>query len=227
MTAPTDRNPLPACERWDRFPAPQRGVWCTSLRDDPITGLIAWPQFEYTLPDLLRDAVRDGRTVGLAIGDCDDFKAFVERERAVDPRTWGHLVGNKVMADLGRLARCWLDRLDERIRAAALATFGGDEIVIVADVTDGPAFGAVVAELRDLFRIFLPVTVSFAYATLDRTTLPAATSGDAWPAEWMAHVVGSVDRKLFAAKHARRDQKADIPPGFLISADAGPKDPAR
>src|SRR5947208_1467199 len=144
-------------ERWDRYPPPQRGRWCAELRDDPITGLVAWPQFEQALPDLLSHAARSGRTVGLAIGDCDDFKSFVERERAVDPRTWGHQVGNKVMADLGRLVRCWLHRLDHRIPDAVLATFGGDEVIVVADTTAGPPFGGLVVDLRDLLRTFLPV----------------------------------------------------------------------
>ncbi len=219
MTAPPAPNPCSASERWDRFPPPHRGGWCASLRDDPITGLIAWPQFEHALPHLLRDAAQAGRTVGLAIGDCDEFKAFVERERAVDPRTWGHQVGNKVMADLGRLARCWLDRLDERIPAAALATFGGDEILVVADTTDGPPFRVLIAELRDLFRTFLPVTVSFAYATLDQAALPTSTIGETWPTEWTSHVIGGIDRTLFSAKRARRDHRADIPLGFLIRAD--------
>ena len=219
MTAPPHRS-APACpsDRWDRYPPPHRGGWCAELRDDPITGLVAWPQFERALPELLVDRLRAGRVVGMAIGDCDEFKRFVERERAADPRTWGHQVGNKVMADLGRLARCWLDRLDERIPAAALATFGGDEVIVVADVTGGPPFAETVGDLAELFRTFLPVTVSFAHCTLAPAALPAGVVGEEWPAEWTAHVIGRIDRALFGAKRARRDDGADIPLGFVIPA---------
>ncbi len=99
-----------------------------------------------------------------------------------------------------------------------LATFGGDEVIVVADTTAGPPFGGLVADLRDLLRTFLPVTVSFAYATADAASLPSRTNGQAWPAEWTAHVLGVIDRALFGTKRARRDEAAEIPLGFVIPA---------
>lgn len=90
--------------------------------------------------------------------------------------------------------------------------------IVVANVTAGPPFAETVGDLADLLRTFLPVTVSFAHCTLAPTTLPADVVGDAWPAEWTAHVIGQVDRALFGAKRARRDDGADIPLGFVIPA---------
>lgn len=200
--------------RWDRHPPPHRGGWCADLRDDPITGLTAWPQFEEALPGLLVRQLQSGRSIGLAIGDCDEFKAYVETERVHDPRAWGHQVGNKVMAQLGSLARCWLPTLEDSIRGGVLATFGGDEVIVVLDCT-GSDFEKLVQDLRDRFCERLPVTVSFSYAVLSPQILPPSVTGITWMREWTAHVIGEVDRTLFGTKHARRDQGANIPYGFV------------
>lgn len=179
---------------------------------------MAWPQFEARLPSLLVDRLHAGRSVGFAIGDCDELKAYVEAERVQDPSAWGHQAGNKVMAQLGGLARWWLAELNNTVPAGVLATFGGDEVIAVLDVT-GSDFGPRVADLRDRLCQRLPVTVSFAYAVLTPDVQPAAMLGDAWPAEWTSSVIGRIDRTLFGAKRARRENKADVPLGFAIESD--------
>lgn len=218
MTSYLDNNSATdTSARWDRYPPPHRGGWCTELRDDPITGLTAWPQFEEAFPQLLMSQLQAGRCIGLAIGDCDEFKAYVEAERVHDPRAWGHQVGNKVMAQLGSLARCWLPTLGGSVGGGVLATFGGDEIIVVLDCT-GADFAKLVQDLRDRLCERLPVTVSFSYVVLSPELLPPTVAGMAWMREWTAHVIGEVDRALFGSKHARRDQGADIPFGFVTSA---------
>lgn len=206
-----------ASDRWDRFPPPHRGAWCEELRDDPITGLVAWPQFEVALPQLLVGQLRAGRTLGMAIGDCDEFKTYVETERVQDPRAWGHQVGNKVMGQLGSLARWWLAGLDDSVPGGTLATFGGDEVIVLADTTETD-FGKLVEDLRNRLCERLPVSVSFSYAVLKPESLPASTVGASWAPEWTSHVIGRIDRELFSWKRARRDDGADIPLGFIVPA---------
>jgi GGDEF domain-containing protein len=206
-----------ASDRWDRFPPPHRSGWCADLRDDPITGLVAWPQFETALPLLLERELRAGRTLGFAIGDCDEFKTYVETERIQDPRAWGHQVGNKVMGQLGSLARWWLAEQSPVVSGGVLATFGGDEVIVIVDVTEA-SISKLIEDLRDRFRERLPVTVSFAYAELGPQSLPENFKGGAWMPEWTSYVIGGVDRALFGSKRARRDEGADIPFGFVVPA---------
>ncbi|SDT48754.1 Diguanylate cyclase, GGDEF domain [Jiangella sp. DSM 45060] len=125
-------------DRHDRFPPPAQGRMSVAARDDPITGLVAWPAFHEALPGLLRRQLGDGRAVGLAIGDVDDLKTYVERVRSVDAGSFGHLAGNALMQQLGIVARAWLR--ESGPSDACLATFGGDEIVLLGLAADQRAF---------------------------------------------------------------------------------------
>lgn len=92
------RQPLAAAPadqpdaRHDRFPAPAAGGWCADARDDPITGLVAWPGFFTRLPGIVEDTVAAGHRLGIAIGDVDNLKDYVEGAKAVDAQflsdTW-------------------------------------------------------------------------------------------------------------------------------------------
>lgn len=178
------------------------GRWCEDERDDPVTGLVAWPGFHRRLPALLAQAVSAAQPVGLAIGDVDNLKTYVETVRAAEPRLFGHLAGNAFMSRLGVLARTWLRRL--QLSQACLATFGGDEIILAAEVDNRSVFGTYVQELRDLLCAQLPCSVSFSYVVVD--DLPrGVTLGDT--AGWVDatdQVIVSVERELFAGKHGRR-----------------------
>lgn len=198
--------------RYDRFPGPSRGGWCSDARDDPTTGLVAWPDFFACLPAILQLTLRGGIGVGLAIGDVDNLKSFVEGRRAVDAQSFGHLAGNAFMGRLGTIARGWLWAAD--LPLACLATFGGDEIVVVAAINDSAEFMAGVGELRDQLCAGLPRTVSFGATTLRASDIPALTVGSHWWREFAVYSIGAVERSLFDGKQARK-QGADVPLGFV------------
>lgn len=210
-------------DRHDRFPAPVLGGWCADARDDPITGLVAWPGFFLRLPGIVADTVTAERRLGIAIGDVDNLKKYVEGAKAVDAQSFGHMAGNALMGRLGTIARNWL--WTEGPAIACLATFGGDEIVLIAQTASDDAFLAKVKALRDHLCAGLPRTVSFAAAVIDPASLPPLIVGDHWWREFTVHAIGAVEHALFDEKHARRTDPR-IPLGFVattaITAKARP-----
>lgn len=182
-----------------------RGGWLLGARKDPITGLVAFPDFHRRFPKALDRSVRRGQDVVISIGDVDDLKTYVEDTNRGDDASFGHLAGNALMSDLGTEARSWLATTD--LRRAALSTFGGDEIIFVAGL-EAVAARAHVEQLRDRLCARLPRTVSFAYA------ICSASSDTPYLA-----TVAQVDRALFNAKRDRGPQ------GGLI-VEAAPRPPA-
>lgn len=201
-----DREPA---VRHDRFPPPSYGVWRSADRDDPITGLIAWTGFFAGLPHRLACRLDAGRLVGIAIGDVDDLKEYVERARVGDPRMFGHLAGNALMGQLGTVARAWLR--ESALPHSCLATFGGDEIVLIAEVVTTGEFVGQVESLRAMLCDHLPRTVSFAAAVLDPGALPENVEGDHWWEEFTVHAIGEVERTLFQHKQDRRREPSELP----------------
>ncbi|WUJ74682.1 GGDEF domain-containing protein [Kribbella soli] len=213
-------QPTPAADtRHDRFPPPTSGGWCDDARDDPITGLIAWPGFFTRLPGLIADAIGHGDSVGLAIGDVDNLKDYVEGAKAVDAQSFGHLAGNAFMGRLGTLARNWLWRTS--LEHSCLATFGGDEIVLIATTTDENSFLTHVEGLRDQLCAALPRTVSFGAGIISPADLPTVVVGDHWWREFTVHTIGAIEHSLFDHKHAR-NAGAPIAQGFIAHASLGP-----
>lgn len=208
------RHPDIAQRRDDRFPPSSQGWLRVHARDDPNTGLIAWPDFSGLLSGLVEDAVGSGRRLGLAIGDVDNLKEYVERAKAADAESFGHLAGNALMARLGTVSRNWM--FERGPEHACLATFGGDEIVLLADSVDDAVFGDHVHDLRDTLCDVLPRTVSFATAVLTPEHVPGTVTGDQWWREFTIHALGAVERSLFHHKHVRRDDPAAIPDGFVV-----------
>lgn len=180
---------------------PVGGGWCTAAREDPITGLVAFPDFDAHFPHHLTQALRRGLRVGLAIGDVDRLKEYVEAANAADPTNFGHLAGNALMAQLGRLTTAWFDR--QMFGRGCVSTFGGDEVIIAAEVPALGDFHDAVRELRDKLGAALPRTVSFALAVLGPEALPPAAPGPGAPRHLYTHLVATVDRCLFARKVTR------------------------
>jgi GGDEF domain-containing protein len=182
-----------------------RGSWLLGARTDPITGLVAFPDFHRRFPKVLGRSMRRGEPVVVAIGDVDNLKAYVEDTNQRSETSFGHLAGNALMTQLGREARSWL--AETGLRRAALSTFGGDEIIFAAAVSAPTAARAHVEQLRDHLRACLPRTVSFAYMHCAATDDPSAD-------RYLA-TIAKVDRTLFTAKHDH-----DSRGGLVVEAEA-------
>lgn len=199
----------------DRFPPASYGRLKLAARDDPITGLIAWPDFYARLPSLMEEVVSSGSKFGLAIGDVDDLKSFVEEAKSIDPAAFGHLAGNQLMTRLGYVARTWLGGSGPF--DACLATFGGDEVILAAVVEDDSRFLESVTRLRNALCASLPRTVSFAAGVV--SPADQTGTGERYWSELTVHLLGSVERTLFTFKREAHDGLSGVPGGFVVPAD--------
>jgi GGDEF domain-containing protein len=202
------RDPIPGHDAliasvplFDPSSMPIRG-WCAGSREDPVTGLVAFPDFHLAIAPAIAAELRAGRLAALAIGDVDGLKAHVEQANATDPASFGHLAGNKVMARLGGVTRDWFR--EQPWTAGCAATFGGDEVIIAASVSDPAAFQAAVCDLRDRLAGALPVRASFAVTVAGPGQLPDGPVTDRWKHDFTDKLLAAADRALFSHKEARR-----------------------
>ena len=180
---------------------PVAGGWCAAARDDPITGLVAYPDFDDEFPGLLWQSLQVGHTVGLAVGDVDHLKEYVEAANAADPMSFGHLAGNAFMRQLGDVTATWFHR--QAFSRGCASTFGGDEVILAARTAGLARFHSEVVSLARRLAAELPRTVSFALATLSPADVPPVAPGPGWSRHLYVHLVSAVDRRLFAAKATR------------------------
>ena len=107
-----------------------RQVEQTALTDD-LMGLGNTRHFHRMLPALLAR----GGPLSLLVLDLDGLKTVVDR--------YGHLVGSRAIADVGRV-------IAARRRPGDVAgRFGGDEFVVILPATDTGAARAITEELRE------------------------------------------------------------------------------
>jgi len=177
-------------------------TWCAGSREDPLTGLVAFPDFHSNIPRELAAVLMAGGLVALAIGDVDGLKEHVETSNATDPGCYGHLAGNRVMARLGAVSREWFT--DQAWDAACVATFGGDEVIVAAAIDDADAFHRAISDLRDRLAAALPTPVSFALTVVSSEHLPPGRDGNGWKHTFTDCLLAAVDRCLFTYKAARR-----------------------
>ncbi len=155
---------------------------------DPLTGLLNRNGF---LAAAVREhaiAQRSGNRLTLAVLDLDGFKQINDLR--------GHVVGDRVLADLGRSWR-------ERLRTGdILARHGGDEFVLLLPATSPESATAVLERLRieDL-----PVTWSVGL-------------GEWLPGESLGECIARADTHLYSVKNALRvrDARSHVEP--LISS---------
>lgn len=182
--------------------------WCADSREDPITGLVAFPDFHMNFPKLLQAALAAGEAVGLAIGDVDNLKAHVESANESDPFSFGHLAGNIVMTRLGQVARTWF--WQHASECGLVSTFGGDEVIVAMILRTPASFMVMLRDLRRRLNAALPCTVSFA-GTVIQTPSPG-------PAEHIyLQLMTGLDRCLFNRKTIRRATSTTA--SFLMELD--------
>ncbi len=141
---------------------------------DPLTGLLNRNGF---LAAALREhaiALRSNNRLTLAVLDLDGFKQINDLR--------GHVVGDRVLADLGR---CWRESLRT---GDILARHGGDEFVLLLPATSPQAADAVLQRLQVEG---LPVTWSVGVAEWTR-------------GESLGECIARADAELYSVKHASR-----------------------
>jgi diguanylate cyclase (GGDEF)-like protein/PAS domain S-box-containing protein len=156
-------------------------------RIDALTGVFNRGHFTETLAAELERAARGNAAVGLLIADIDHFKRVND--------TFGHLVGDRVLAEIAERLATAVRRYD------TLARFGGEEfVVLVPDVQDLAALVATGEQLRAAVRDE-PFTAGG--SELDMTISIGVAL--AYAGESADSLIGAADQALYAAKDSGRD----------------------
>lgn len=192
-------------------------TWCADARQDPITGLVAFPDFNFVLPEILSSCRMQQLALGIAIGDVDNLKEYVENTRSRNAGAYGHMAGCALMQTLGQTAARWFTALNPSLGCAA--TFGGDEIIIVLAVRPGDdtVFESLIVDLRNEFYDSLPRSVSFGWTVAFEDPVSPVDEGWKHYRSRSTELLSAVDRTLFRQKSALR--AAGLPcDGFVAKA---------
>ena len=148
---------------------------------DGLTGCAVHRVFHERLEDEIARALRYGRPLSLLMIDVDRFKSVND--------TYGHLVGDHVLAAVGVMLRAHARRFD------LVGRLGGDEFAVLMPDTE-PAAAAGFAErigLEASVTLEVPVTLSVGVSSLDIIT-PTAE-----------HMLDDADFALYEVKGSGRD----------------------
>jgi diguanylate cyclase (GGDEF)-like protein len=157
--------------------------WQTLATRDELTGVAT----RRSLAEEAERCMREGRAVGLALLDLDDFKPIND--------TYGHLTGDRILRDVGALFL-------RRTRSQDLiARYGGDEFVLlVRDLGLDDVTGAaerLVSEIESLQWPFgdLTLTIRCTSGIAHSALLPNAT---------LEQLLEAADRDLYAKKWLKK-----------------------
>ncbi|MGN6868169.1 MAG: GGDEF domain-containing protein [Solirubrobacteraceae bacterium] len=153
-------------------------------RTDPLTGLLNRRGFDEHAAREFAHAGRDGSPIALATLDIDHFKQVNDE--------WGHLVGDRVLANLAHVLAG-----ESRVIDVA-ARLGGEEFVVLMPGCDAAGAEALI----DRVRAGLERSASAELPAVRISAGVVATSG---PLE-IQDLLESVDRALYAAKRGGRDR---------------------
>jgi diguanylate cyclase (GGDEF)-like protein len=153
---------------------------------DGLTGVRDRGRLEVEGPELIREAVRDGKGISLMVVDADRFKEINDK--------YGHLRGDAVLKDIASTLTGAGRKIDRVYR------FGGEEFVVICRGLD-PKLALVAAERirTEISRIEGPdesraITVSIGVAT-------APEDGAS-----LLELISAADRRLYRAKSDGRNR---------------------
>jgi len=198
LLKPIDQNELAARARtqikrkWfqDRLHASYHRTVAMAATDE-LTGLFNRRYMLSHLENVLRRSAGTGRPVSVMMIDLDNFKIIND--------TYGHPVGDKVLAEVAR-------RIGQSVRGVDLAArYGGEEFIVVMPDTDKAGANVVAERLRqavaggpiDVGGTKLNLTVSVGLA-VDGPTIGAEA------------LIKRADEALYAAKKGGRNRVAEF-----------------
>jgi len=105
---------------------------------DELTGLFNQRHFFHRVKAEVDRAQRYSKTLSLVLMDVDDFKIFND--------THGHLDGDKVLKEIGRIIHTFIRSSDSAFR------YGGEEFVVIMPETNGSSASTVAERIRQGFK---------------------------------------------------------------------------
>ncbi|TNM70477.1 GGDEF domain-containing protein [Streptomyces sp. NP160] len=164
-------------------------------RTDALTGLLNRHGMGEAADGAVRAAVQRQGVLGVLVADVDRFKAVND--------SWGHAVGDQVLALTARTLRAVLRDGDLVVR------LGGEEVAVVGTWNDDDALTRAAERLRAAVEAqhepgVPAVTVSIGTASC-RPGRSRVGDGGPTAAELLARLVDEADQGLYAAEHAGRN----------------------
>jgi diguanylate cyclase (GGDEF)-like protein len=160
---------------------------------DELTQLFNRRYFYQRLQRELEEARALGHSLGVALLDVDGLKGIND--------TFGHKVGDEVLAALGRL-------LAEHTRGCDIpARVGGDEFAVLMLEADKRGLAVAVKRLQDTLE---GATVYEAGKMSLKLRLSWGTAGYPWAGTQVDDIMRAADSELYAMKATRRRQASGV-----------------
>jgi len=154
---------------------------------DELTGLYNARHFFRQAQAEVERSQRYGSPLSLCVMDIDHFKLYND--------SYGHLSGDAVLSELGRIIRRLIREADSAYR------YGGEEFIIILPETPREEAARVAERIRCVFHehAFFPVEDTEVHVSIS-----VGVTGYV-PGESVADLVGRADRNMYAAKKCGRN----------------------
>jgi diguanylate cyclase (GGDEF)-like protein len=162
---------------------------------DPLTQLFNRRYLDSVVPALLSGTARRASALAVALLDLDRFKHVNDK--------YGHLAGDKVLMQIGRLFSLALRPSD------VVCRYGGEEFCIVLPDTDGNGARVALATLSDRLR---EMVVEWGGESLTGFTFSAGIAVFPQHGQSLGELISAADQALYDAKGSGRD-RAVVAPG--------------
>ncbi len=152
---------------------------------DELTGLYNRRHFVTRLQEEVERSKRHDHPFSLLFLDLDNFKRIND--------TYGHVLGDRILAELGKLLHKWARKSD------LLARFGGEEFVVLLPMTDQQQAMAAAERLRTAVQ-------EHSFPRRKRLTISVGVSCYPNDTENVEELVKMADQALYQAKKSGRNR---------------------
>jgi len=155
---------------------------------DGLTGLFNHRHFYHRLEAEIDRAQRYSKSLTILLMDVDDFKLFND--------TYGHLDGDKVLKEIGRIIHTFIRSSDSAFR------YGGEEFVVIMPETNAHSAHTVAERIRLGFKQYVFITHN---KSAEQLTLSLGLA-QYTPDEDARTLVKRADFNMYTAKKNGKDQ---------------------